>query len=192
MGQSYQGGDHLGFTGKPPPLQGLGAGGVCTHPSHICSKMGGSGECVWSLIGSLHQTMAVVTRHAAASISSLDQNTTTDSITANNSTPLGCTCPILTHSSTTFSSCKEPASNRVPLPLVIVRTYIWLSRSGSSPRIWSWATKVVVVDVMDILGCRNKLIYWGKMGERSAVMLREICWLSQLLHETPSTGYSEL
>ena len=46
--------------------------------SLICTAVGGQ---VWSLMGSSHQTMAVVTRHTTASISSLDHNATTGSVT---------------------------------------------------------------------------------------------------------------
>ena len=107
--------------------------------------------------------MALVTIHAVASISSLDQSTMIDSVTNNGSTPLGWACPTLTHSSTMSSSCTEVASSRVPSPLAIARTHIQLRSLESLPRIWSEAAKVVTVDVVDISGWENEVTYWVKM-----------------------------
>ena len=111
-----------------------GAGGLVPwgmHPlSHISSYMGGSGR-----EGMEFDKYTMPGHCCGDKTCLLDWNATTDSITDNHSTPLGCACPTPTHSPTTSSSCKELASNRVQSPLVIVRTHTWLSRSGLSPRV---------------------------------------------------------
>ena len=127
------------------------------------------GGLVQSLIGSSCQTVAEVIRHATASISLLEWNATTNSITINCSMPLGCTCPIHTHNST-MSSCKELASNRVPSPLAIVRTHIWLANSGSLPRVWSLAAEAVA---LDLLRWSYELILLGKGREKGVLWCSE-------------------
>ena len=75
-----------------------------------------------------------------------------------------------------MSFCMEVALNGVPLHLVSTRTHIWLRSSTLSPGIQLWATNVVAVDVVDIVGERIILANIGTWHdlEKSADYHRSI------------------
>ena len=103
----------------------------------------------------------------------------TDSVAKNWSTPLGCVCPTSKQSSVMSSSCMKATSNGVPSPLATTRIHIWLRSSVSLPRLWLWATKVVAVDVVDILGGRKGSI-WQRWvcceAQRNLLIITTVSW----------------
>ena len=153
------------------PLFGVGGWVPDGSPSlaaiKVCTGVAEGGD-ILHLIGSLQNAIALMTAHAATSISSTEWNKMTDSTAEYQSTPLGCICPNWMQIPVMYSSCMEVALNGVPSPLVSTRTHIWLRISTSSPGMQSQAAKLVAVDVVDFAGGKDELCKdW----------LRKICWL---------------
>ena len=118
-----------------------------TH-SLTCAPVGG-----WTqiLMGSLCQAVVAVKRHSTANISVLEQNLRTISVSKSHSTPSGHTWPTPAHNLTMSSSWKELEWSRVPSMWVAARMQMQFAMLGTTPGVGSCATKVVTVDLVEIL-----------------------------------------
>ena len=130
--------------------------------SHTCEGVGGQ---IQILMGPSCQTMAAVKRHILAIISETDQNARTILVCESHRIPSRCAWPITMHCLTMSSCWKELGWKGVPSSWMTARILMQFTILGLSPRVRAPASKVVTVDMVDI-------IKWGRMDKSVDVGLR--------------------